>query len=217
MHVIFWQLGWIEELVEYYWGEVEHEECCNGNIDSYSSCSTHGVSVDLFTRNWSHERMTGCDQLGEKHEAWEVFRKASFQKGPWLEPKMNCYNPCVFHETLSIWWYYCHLTIIFFFLSWVQYWDILLSGETALIKYYIMNNVCKYVRHIFHKVKMNSFLVLPDVFVAYINNIWLSDKINGSILSFPSFDAQCQYPLAVVTGLCSFILLINYFIFQVST
>ena len=93
----------------------------------------------------------------------------------------------------------------FLFLSWVQYWDILLSGETALIKYYIMNNVCKYVRHIFHKVKMNSFLVLPDVFVACINNIW-SEWQNKRIHPFiPVIWCSVPlYPLAVVTGLCSF-------------
>ena len=60
-------------------------------------------SMDFFIRNWSNESMTGYDQLGEKHEALEKsFRKASFQKGPWLEPKMNYYNSCVFHEILSI-------------------------------------------------------------------------------------------------------------------
>ena len=155
---------------------------------------------------WNNDRLWSI--RGETWSLEKSFRKASFQKGPWLEPKMNCYTSCVFHETLSIWWYYCHLTTIFFFfffLFWVQYWDILLSGETALIKYFIMNNVCKCVRHIFHKVKMNSFLVLPDVFVACRNNIW-SEWQNKRIHPFiPVIWCSVPlYPLAVVTGLCSF-------------
>lgn len=55
---------------------------------------------------------------------------------------------------------------------WVWYWNILLSGKMAFIKYCYMNNICKCVRHIFHQAQMNWFLVLPDVFAVWRNSIW---------------------------------------------
>lgn len=113
-------------------------------------------------------------------------------------------------------------SFLFFFFPWVQYWNILLSGETALIKYYIMNNLCKCVRHIFHKVKMNSFLILPDVFVACRKSIW-SEWQNKRIHPFIPviWYAVPLYPPAeapALSGSSDGIMLfssclINYFIF----
>lgn len=133
---------------------------------------------------------------------------------------------CVSWDIAHLMKCYCHLTTIFFsFPIWVWYWNILLSRETALIKYYNMNNVCKCARHTFHKAKMNWFLVLPDVFAACRNSIWSEWQNNWSFLSSLSFDTRCHFIPRPRHQLClaawwDYVLwtkcsscLINYFIF----
>lgn len=111
----------------------------------------------ISQRPSSDKRMMSCDPSGEK-QSWEkALPKACFQKGLWLQPKTSCCFYRMSWDVAHLMKCYCHLTTTLFFSIWVWYWNILLSREPALIKYYNMNNICKYVRHIFHSTNVLAF------------------------------------------------------------
>lgn len=171
MSMMFWKLGRIEELSRLYRGKAKHQECYNGQ---FGSCSFYSMLYSKDSHHvWPNKRIPWFDQVGGKHSvSWRIFSRLLSKGTLGITSDGLLFSMCVSWD-VHLMKCYCHLTTsLFSFLIWVWYWNILPSRETLLIKSYNMSNVCKWVRHIFQKVKGNWFLVLPDVFVACRNSIW---------------------------------------------